>query len=165
VSDSGIIGQAYGRRIHAREVVAIDEAGDGLCWVRLTRFGDEWLLIRSDARDVSRAVRKLRQIPAAEQSDRFPGARSIRHRLPLPPRGDPDTIRGALRGSTACLPPNAPGGGTSDELGLDLDIAYPDASERCTYTAGVWHDAGEQVISGVMTCGDDGRQLRLRRAS
>ena len=72
VGDSGIIGQAYGRKIHAREVVAIDEAGDGLCWVRLTRFGDDWLLIRSDARDVSRAVRKLRQIPAGEQSDRFP---------------------------------------------------------------------------------------------
>ncbi len=72
VSDSGIIGQAYGRKIHVREVVAIDEAGDGLCWVRLTRFGDDWLLIRSDARDVSRAVRKLRQIPAGEQSDRFP---------------------------------------------------------------------------------------------
>ena len=35
-------------------------------------FGDDWLLIRSDARDVSRAVRKLRQIPAGEQSDRFP---------------------------------------------------------------------------------------------
>jgi len=34
--DSGIIEQAYGRKIHAREVVAIDEAGDGLCWVRLT---------------------------------------------------------------------------------------------------------------------------------
>jgi len=72
VSDSGVIGQAYGRKIHAREVVAIDEAGDGLCWVRLARFGDEWLLIRSDAREVSRAVRKLRQIPAGEQSDRFP---------------------------------------------------------------------------------------------
>ena len=72
VNDGGIIGQAYGRKIHAREVVAIDEAGDGLCWVRLTRFDDEWLLIRSDARDVSRAVRKLRQIPAGEQSDRFP---------------------------------------------------------------------------------------------
>ena len=55
MSDGGIVGQAYGRKIHAREVVAIDEAGDGLCWVRLTRFGDEWLLIRSDARDVSRA--------------------------------------------------------------------------------------------------------------
>ena len=68
MSESGIIGQAYGRKIHAREVVAIDEAGDGLCWVRLTRFGDDWLLIRSDARDVSRAVRKLRQIPAGEQS-------------------------------------------------------------------------------------------------
>lgn len=72
VSDSEIIGQAYGRKIYAREVVAIDEAGDGLCWVRLTRFGDDWLLIRSDARDVSRAVRKLRQIPAGEPSDRFP---------------------------------------------------------------------------------------------
>ena len=73
VSDSGgIIGQAYGRKIHAREVLAIDEAGDGLCWVRLTRFGDDWLLIRSDARDVSRAVRRLRQIPAGQQSDRFP---------------------------------------------------------------------------------------------
>ena len=72
VSDNGIIGQAYGRKIHAREVVAVDEAGDGLCWVRLTRFGDDWLLIRSDARDVSRAVRKLRQIPPGEQSDRFP---------------------------------------------------------------------------------------------
>ena len=68
----GIIGQAYGRKIHAREVVAIDEAGDGLCWVRLRRFGDDWLLIRSDARDVSCAVRKLRQIPAGEQSERFP---------------------------------------------------------------------------------------------
>ena len=72
MSDSGIIGQAYGRKIYAREVVAIDEAGDGLCWIRLTRFGDDWLLIRSDTRDVSRAVRKLRQIPAGEQSDRFP---------------------------------------------------------------------------------------------
>ncbi|MDE2793178.1 MAG: hypothetical protein OXL34_00020 [Gemmatimonadota bacterium] len=72
MSDRAIIGQAYGRKIHAREVVAIDEAGDGLCWVQLTRFGDDWLLIRSDARDVSRAVRKLRQIPAGEQSDRFP---------------------------------------------------------------------------------------------
>ena len=72
VSDSGIIGQAYGRKIHSREVVAFDEAGDGLCWVRLTRFGDDWLLIRSDPRDVSRAVRKLRQIPAGEQSNRFP---------------------------------------------------------------------------------------------
>ena len=72
LNDGGIIGQAYGRRIYAREVVAIDEAGDGLCWVRLTRFGDDWLLIHSDARDVSRAVRKLRQIPAGEQSDRFP---------------------------------------------------------------------------------------------
>ena len=41
VSKSGIIGQAYGRKIHAREGVAIDEAGDGLCWVRLTRFGDD----------------------------------------------------------------------------------------------------------------------------
>ena len=72
VSDGGVIGQAYGRKIHAREVVAIDEAGDGLCWVRLTRFGDDWLLIRADASVVSRAVRKLRQIPAGEQSDRFP---------------------------------------------------------------------------------------------
>ena len=72
MSDSGIIGQAYGRKIHAREVVAIDEAGDGLCWVRLTRFGEAWLLIRSDAQDVSRAVRKLCQIPAGEQSERFP---------------------------------------------------------------------------------------------
>ena len=71
VKAGGIVGQAYGRKIHAREVVAIDEAGDGLCWVRLRRFGDDWLLIRSDARDVSRAVRKLRQIPAGEQSDRF----------------------------------------------------------------------------------------------
>jgi len=72
VSDAGIIGQACGRKIHACEVVAIDEAGDGLCWVRLTRLGDDWLLIRADARDVSRAVRKLRQIPAGDQSDRFP---------------------------------------------------------------------------------------------
>ena len=72
VNDSGIIGQAYGRKIHAREVVAFDEAGDGLCWVRLNRFGADWLLIRSDARDVSRAVRKLRQIPAGERSERFP---------------------------------------------------------------------------------------------
>ena len=67
-----IVGQAYGRKIHAREVVAIDEAGDGLCWVRLRRFGDAWLLIRSDARDVSRQVRKLRQIPPGEDSERFP---------------------------------------------------------------------------------------------
>ena len=72
MSGSGIIGRAYGRRIRAREVVAIDEAGDGLCWVRLTRFGDEWPLIRSDARDVSSAVRTPSQIPAGEQSDRFP---------------------------------------------------------------------------------------------
>ena len=72
MSDRGIIGQAYGRRIHARKVVAVDDAGDGLCWVRLTRFGNDWLLIRSDARDMSRAVRKLRQIPPGEQSDRFP---------------------------------------------------------------------------------------------
>ncbi|MDE2865554.1 MAG: hypothetical protein OXR05_10800 [Gemmatimonadota bacterium] len=72
MSDSGIVGQAYGRKIHAHEVVGIDEAGDGLCWVRLTRFREEWLLIRSDARDVSRAVRNLRQIPAGEQSERFP---------------------------------------------------------------------------------------------
>ena len=72
MSDGGIIGQAYGRKIDVHEVVAINEAGDGLCWVRLTRFGDDCLLIRSDARDVSRAVRKLRQIPAGEQSDRFP---------------------------------------------------------------------------------------------
>ena len=72
VSESGIIGHAYGRKRHAREVVAIDEAGEGLCWVRLRRFGDDWLLIRSDASDVSRAVRKLRQIPAGEQSERFP---------------------------------------------------------------------------------------------
>lgn len=56
MSDSAIVGQAYGRRIHAREVVAIDEAGDGLCWARLPRFGDDWLLIRSDARDVSRGT-------------------------------------------------------------------------------------------------------------
>ena len=72
VSESGIIGQAYGRKMHAREVVAIDEAGEGLRWVRLRRFGDDWLVIRSDASDVSRAVRKLRQIPAGEQSERFP---------------------------------------------------------------------------------------------
>ena len=30
-----VIGQVYGRKIHAREVIAMDEAGDGLCWVRL----------------------------------------------------------------------------------------------------------------------------------
>ena len=72
MSESGIIGQAYGRKIHAREMVAIDEVRDGLCWVRLTLFGDDWLLIRSDARDVSLAVRRLRQIPAGEQSERFP---------------------------------------------------------------------------------------------
>ena len=72
MSEGGIIGQAYGRKIHAREVVAIDEAGDGLCWVRLTRLGDDWIVIRSDARDVAGAVRKLRQIPVGEQSDRFP---------------------------------------------------------------------------------------------
>ena len=72
MSDSAIIGQAYGRKIHAREVVAFDEAGDGLCWVRLTRFDDDWRLIRSEARDVSRAVRNLRQIPAGEQPDLFP---------------------------------------------------------------------------------------------
>ncbi|MCY4572522.1 MAG: hypothetical protein OXF01_06935 [Gemmatimonadetes bacterium] len=53
-------------------MVAIDEAGDRLCWVRLTRFGDDWLPIRSDARDVARAVRNLRQIPVGEQSERFP---------------------------------------------------------------------------------------------
>ena len=67
-----IIGKAYGREIHAREVTAIDEAGDGMCWVRLTRFGDDWLLIRSDSLDVSRQVRALRQIAPEEQSDRFP---------------------------------------------------------------------------------------------
>lgn len=72
MSDNWIIGEAYGRKIHAREVVAIDEAGDGLCWVRLTRFGHDWLLMRSDARGVSAKVRKLRQIPAGEQSERFP---------------------------------------------------------------------------------------------
>lgn len=66
------IGQAYGRRIHAREVMALDDAGEGLCWVQLERFGDTWLLIRSDGRDVSRAVRKLRQIPDGEASARFP---------------------------------------------------------------------------------------------
>lgn len=33
MSGGTIIGQAYGRKIHARRVVAIDEAGDGLCWV------------------------------------------------------------------------------------------------------------------------------------
>ena len=67
MSDSGIIGQACGRKIHAGEVVAIDEAGDGLCWLHLTR---------SDTRDVSRAVRKLRQIPPGEQSERFPEVRT-----------------------------------------------------------------------------------------
>ena len=70
--DNGSIGKAYGRKIHAREVVAIDEAGDGFCWVRLTRFGDDWLLIRSDARDVNAKVRKLRKIPIGERSERFP---------------------------------------------------------------------------------------------
>ncbi len=67
-----IIGKAYGRAVHAREVTAIDEAGEGLCWVRLARFGDDWLLLRSEGRDVSRAVRTLRQIPPGEASARFP---------------------------------------------------------------------------------------------
>ena len=77
MSDNGIIGQAYGRKMHAREVVAIDEAGDGLCWVRLSRFGDDWLLIRSDARDVSRAVRKLRQMPGGRAVGSIPGGRAV----------------------------------------------------------------------------------------
>ncbi len=67
-----IVGQAYGRQIHAREVQAMDEAGDGLCWVRLARFGDDWLLLRSDGRAVSRAVRTLRQLEPGEASARFP---------------------------------------------------------------------------------------------
>ena len=70
--DDGVIGTAYGREIHAREVVALDEAGDGLCWIRIPRYGKQWLLIRSDSRDVSRLVRKHRQIPPGEQSERFP---------------------------------------------------------------------------------------------
>lgn len=71
-SDGLFVGQAYGRRIHAREVTAIDEAGEGLCWVRLARFGDEWLLIRADARDVAAKVRKIRQLPDGDGSGRFP---------------------------------------------------------------------------------------------
>ena len=70
--DGGYIGTAYGRRVHAREVVALDDAGPGLCWVRLKRFGDAWLLLKSDGRDVSRIVRQLRQIAPGEASDRFP---------------------------------------------------------------------------------------------
>jgi len=46
VSESGIIGQAYGRNIPGREVVAIGEA-----------------------------VRKLRRVRQGEQSDRFPEVR------------------------------------------------------------------------------------------
>lgn len=72
-TDGGIVGQAYGRRIHAREVRALDEAGDGLCWIKLRRFGDDWLLIRSDWRDVLAQVRKVRQIPA-DGNGRFPPA-------------------------------------------------------------------------------------------
>ena len=75
--DSGIIGEAYGRKIHAREVVAIDEAGDGLCWVRLTRFGDDWLLIRSDARNVSRALRKLPPDTGGRAVGSVPGGRTV----------------------------------------------------------------------------------------
>lgn len=101
MSDSGIIGEAYGRKIHAREVVAIDEAGDGLCWVRLPWFGDDWLLIRSDARDVSRAVRKLRQIPAGEPRPRGAGRRlglstDVRAAC-LPAVDRPRTYRSAAR--------------------------------------------------------------------
>ncbi len=77
MSDSGIIGQAYGRKIHAREVVAVDEAGDGLCRVPLTRFGDDWLLIRSDAGDVSRAVQKHPSDTGGRAVGSVPGGRAV----------------------------------------------------------------------------------------
>ena len=50
----------------------VDMDGSDVLRSGRTRFGVDWLLTRSDARDVSRAVRKLRQTPAGEQSDRFP---------------------------------------------------------------------------------------------
>ena len=66
-----------GGSIYAREVVAIDEAGAGLCWVGLTRFGDEWPLIRSNARDVSRAVRKLPPDTGGQAVGSVPGSRAV----------------------------------------------------------------------------------------
>lgn len=68
----GIVGQAYGKAIHAREVLALDHAGDAYCWVKLARFGDEWLLIRAAPGDVAAKVRKVRGIPPGASSDRFP---------------------------------------------------------------------------------------------
>ncbi|MCY3547473.1 MAG: hypothetical protein OXH49_11395 [Gemmatimonadetes bacterium] len=70
-SDGLFIGRYYGKAIHAREVTAWDEAGAGLVWVRLRRFGDEWLLLEADPGDVERKVRKVRQIPEAGTA-RFP---------------------------------------------------------------------------------------------
>jgi len=32
--DQLVVGHAYGKKIHAREVLAIDEAGENLCWIR-----------------------------------------------------------------------------------------------------------------------------------
>jgi len=66
------IARAYGRRIHAREVVALDEAGESLCWVRIARFGEDWLLIRANPSEVANLVRQVRQIPEGASSIRFP---------------------------------------------------------------------------------------------
>lgn len=67
-----IIGQYCGRAVSAREVTALDEAGDDHCWIRLDRFGDTWLLIQADPREVVRKVRKVRGIPMDAESERFP---------------------------------------------------------------------------------------------
>lgn len=70
-SDGLFIGRYYGKPIHAREVTAWDDAGEGRVWVRVRRFGDDWLLLTADPLDVERKVRKVRQIPEAGTA-RFP---------------------------------------------------------------------------------------------
>lgn len=49
----------------------MDEAGNSMTWVRLSRFGDDSLSIRARPGDVAAKVRKARQIPNGSGSARF----------------------------------------------------------------------------------------------
>ena len=83
--DAHVVGRYYGRKIHAREVVAIDEAGDNQCWIRTVRHGDEWVLIHAKPAEVAAKVREVRQVP---------------EELPLPPRFQVGAVEFDMTAST-----------------------------------------------------------------
>ncbi|MDE0358627.1 MAG: hypothetical protein OXN92_12965 [Gammaproteobacteria bacterium] len=75
-----------------------------------------------------------------------------------------DTLSGDVQGGSQCL---MLGARLADEVGLDFQLGYREATADCSFTGGLSPDGDIDLIRGGLTCTNDSLRndvgLRLRR--